>query len=441
MYEHDSRLDDDTIGRLQRLEDRDIPAERDRLAAEGTDILNRSDGALSADDENRFGVIEASLDYLKRRTESRTRLLALYEHGAVEHGSDRGPQRQKTGQQQRAALLVGSQFLTRDQRMTDWARDNGYVQRDQEQASFDKYLRGIVTGDWRGATLERTLSEGTLTAGGHLVPTPLASNIIDLARNAMRVAQAGATFVPMTAQTLKVPRLTGEGAPAWRNENAPITAGDLTFDAVTFTARSLDRLVIMSRELFEDSDPAAGDIIARSFAAQLALELDRVALRGSGTAPEPRGVLNTSGITTTTHGANGAAITNYDFHLDSLGTVRNSNYEPTAQIQAPRTETSLSKLKDSTGAYLAPPAALAAIPRLHTKQVPTNLTVGTSTDCSELYTGQWNMLGIGLRTGFTLEFLRERYADNGQVAFIAHLRADVQLFQPSAFVVDTGVRS
>ncbi|MGI5192266.1 phage major capsid protein [Streptomyces sp. CA-288835] len=442
MYDQDERLDDDAIGRLQRLEDRDIPAERDRLAAEGRDILNRSENALTADDENRFGVIEASLDYLKYRTEMRAKLMALCDRGSFEHGSDRGPQGHKTGRQHRAAL-EGSQFLTRDQKMTDWVRDNGgYAHRDEEHASFDRYLRGIVTGDWRGATLERTLSEGTLTAGGHLVPTPLASNVIDLARNAMRVAQAGATFVPMTAQTLKVPRLTGEGSPAWRNENAPLTAGDLTFDAVTFTARSLDRLVIMSRELFEDSDPAAGDIIAHSFAAQLALELDRVALRGSGTAPEPRGVLNTSGITTTTHGANGAAITNYDWWLDSVGTVRNSNYEPNAQVQAPRTETSLSKLKEATtNAYLAPPSGLASIPRLNTKQVPTNLTVGTSTDCSEIYTGQWGMLGIGLRTGFTLEFLRERYADNGQVAFIAHLRADVQVFQPTAFVVDTGVRS
>jgi hypothetical protein len=37
--------------------------------------------------------------------------------------------------------------------------------------------------------------------------------------------------------------------------------------------------------------------------------------------------------------------------------------------------------------------------------------------------------------------LAERYADNQQVAFLAHLRADVQLLQPTAFVVDTRVRA
>jgi hypothetical protein len=39
-------------------------------------------------------------------------------------------------------------------------------------------------------------------------------------------------------------------------------------------------------------------------------------------------------------------------------------------------------------------------------------------------------------------FLRERFiADALQYAFLAYLRADIQLAQPTAFVVDTGVRT
>ncbi|NEW58590.1 phage major capsid protein [Nocardia cyriacigeorgica] len=332
--------------------------------------------------------------------------------------------------------LAGQAILTRDQKLTDWSRDNGHS--DSDGGNFGLYLRGLATGDWSGAQHERAMVEGTLSAGGHLVPTPLANKVIDLARNATQVVRAGAVTVPMTAATLKIPRLTGEGSPAWRNEGAAITAGDLAFDAVTFTARSLDRLVILSRELFQDSDPSAGDIIAQSFAAQIAVELDRVALRGSGSAPEPRGVLNTSGITTTTHGANGTAISSYDWFLDAAGAVRNNNYEPTGHIVAPRTGTSLAKLKNSQNDYLVPPATM--LPMYGTKQVPINLTVGTSNDASEIYTGQWDLLALGIRHGFEIELLRERYADTGQVAFVAHLRADVQVLQPAAFVVDTGVR-
>lgn len=165
-----------------------------------------------------------------------------------------------------------------------------------------------------------------------------------------------------------------------------------------------------------------------------------MALRGSGTPPEPKGVLSTAGVTATSHGANGTGLTNYDFLLDAAGAVRAANWEPSAHIVAPRTLTNLGKLKEtSTLAYLAPPAAL--LPILPTSQVPINLTVGTSTDCTEIFTGQWSMLAIGIRQGFEIQFLQERYADTGQVGFIAHLRADVQVLQPAAFVVDTGVRS
>ncbi len=335
--------------------------------------------------------------------------------------------------------------LSRDQSVAEWMRGRRQIRDEDAGLSFDRYVRGLATGNWDGSERELAryklaMSEGTQTAGGHLVPTPLAGRIIDLARNAMRVMQAGATTVPMTSQTLKIARLTGEGTPAWRTENAAITDGDLSFDAVTFTARTLTRLVKVSMELFEDADPSSEDVIARSFAAQIALELDRVALRGSGTAPEPRGVLNHTGVTLTDHGANGTAISNYDFHLDAVGTVRNLNFEPTAHIQAPRTSTSLSKLKEATtNAYLQPPAGL--LPMLPTKQVPINLTVGTSNDCSEIYTGQWNQLMIGMRTAFQLRFLNERFIDNGQYAFLAYLRADVQVAHGEAFNVDRGVRA
>jgi hypothetical protein len=48
---------------------------------------------------------------------------------------------------------------------------------------------------------------------------------------------------------------------------------------------------------------------------------------------------------------------------------------------------------------------------------------------------------VGIRTGFTLRFLGERFlADTLSYSFVAYLRSDIQLAQPSAFVVDTGVR-
>jgi HK97 family phage major capsid protein len=332
--------------------------------------------------------------------------------------------------------------LTREQSVHDWLAARGALEgHADEPLSLQRYLRGMATAKWDGADHERALAEATIGAGGALVPAPLSARVIDLARNQTRVFQAGAITVPMTSQTLALARLTGEGAPAWKTEGANITAADLTFDRVTFTARTLVRRVDLSVELFEDADPSSEDVIARSFAGQMAVELDRAALLGTGTAPEPRGVLNQSGVTLTAHGANGTAITNYDWWLDAIGAVRAAGFEPNAHIQAPRSSTSLSKLKEATtNAYLAPPAGL--LPMLTTRSVPITITTGTSTDTSYVFTAQWDQLMVGIRTDFTLRFLGERFlADTLSYSFVAYLRADVQLAQPTAFVVDTGVRA
>jgi HK97 family phage major capsid protein len=331
--------------------------------------------------------------------------------------------------------------LSREQSVYDYLAARGRFDPTDEPLSFDRYLRGMATGQWEGAEHERALAEGSVGAGGALVPAPLSARVIDLARNRTVVFRAGAQTVPMTSQTLALARLTSEGTPAWKSENATITAADMVFDRVTFTARTLVRTILLSVELFEDADPSSEDVIANSFAGQMAVELDRVALLGSGTPPEPKGVLNQTGVTLTAHGANGALITNYDFHLDAIGAVRAANFEPNAHIQAPRSSTSLSKLKEATtNAYMAPPAGL--LPTYTTKSIPINVTVGTSNDTSYVFTADWSNLLVGIRTDFTLRFLGERYlADNLQYAFLAYLRADVQLAQPTAFVVDTGVRT
>jgi HK97 family phage major capsid protein len=311
----------------------------------------------------------------------------------------------------------------------------------EEELSFDRYLRGLATARWDGAPHERALAEATVGAGGALVPAPLSSRVIDLARNRTVVFAAGAQTVPMSSQTLALARLTSEGTPAWKSEGATITAADMVFDRVTFTARTLVRLIQLSVELFEDADPSSEGIIARSFAGQMAVELDRVALIGTGTPPEPKGVLNQTGVTLTDHGAAGTVISNYDWWLDAIGAVRAAGFEPNAHIQAPRSSTSLSKLKEATtNAYMTPPAGL--LPMYTTKSVPINLTVGASTDTSLVFTADWSNLLVGIRTDFNLRFLGERYlADSLTYAFLAYLRADVQVAQPTAFVVDRGVRT
>ena len=94
--------------------------------------------------------------------------------------------------------------------------------------------------------------------------------------------------------------------------------------------------------------------------------------------PRARGIKNTSGVTSISMGVNGATPTSYDPLIDAAAAVEDANETPTAQIFAPRTGKVLAKLKDTTGQPLAVPPYLQNIPRYTTKQVPVNLTQGTS---------------------------------------------------------------
>ena len=427
----------------------EIRARIERLRTEARGIAENADQTrgIEGEDLDRFDALTAEIAEL--RTEEakivarQASLRDLANDGATEAGTPFGdPQSYerniggtKTQERQpEKPTLKGTAYLKRDQSISDWYLDNGVTEKRAAPLSFDGYVRGMVTGEWGSFQHERALA--TTTAGGILVPAPIAQNVIQLARNKSRVIEAGALTVPMTSSTEKLPRLTGDPGPSWRAENAAVAVNDLTFDSVTLTAKSLSRMILVSREALSDSK-YVGDVIAEAFAASFASELDRAALYGAGSATEPQGVLGTSGILTTAHGANGTAIT-HDMLLDAAGLVSAENYTPNAHIVAPRSVTTLSKAKDSAGNYLVAPQGL--LPLLSTGTVPIDETTGTSTDTSHVFTADWKFVAIGLRESFTLQVADQIAADYGQIAFIAHMRADVVVLQPKAVHVDTGIR-
>ena len=306
-------------------------------------------------------------------------------------------------------------------------------------------VRAIVTGDnSRGVELKAAMGVGTGAAGGFLVPEPLSADVIDRARAQARVLQAGARTIPMTASTLKIARVTGDPSAAWKLENAAGPASDMTLDRVEMTARTLVSHVKASVELLEDSENAQ-DVIERSLGAALALELDRAALRGSGTAPEPRGIRNATGVNIQSMGVNGAALTNYDPFSTAVQTIQAANGQPGAIIYSPRTAGVLDRLKDTTNQPLRPPPSFEERAKLPTSQIPENLTHGTATTATEAYVGQWDELLIGVRRELVIEVSRQA-ADSTdsawrqlQVFIRAYLRADIALAQPSHFTVITGI--
>ena len=155
-------------------------------------------------------------------------------------------------------------------------------------------------------------------------------------------------FIPMVSDKLNIARLATGPTLAWKAENAPIADGAFTLERVQFNSQTLPVMCRMSVELSEDS-ANIDQVIQREFAAALAAEIDRAALRGSGTSPEPRGVLNQANVAIQNSGAAGAALT-YDAILDAGYTVLGANVPPDnlRVIYNARAARSLGKIKDTT---------------------------------------------------------------------------------------------
>jgi HK97 family phage major capsid protein len=311
-----------------------------------------------------------------------------------------------------------------------------------EKIGITDFLRGIAGMETTEA-VRASLSVGTNTAGGYSVPAQTAPEILAAMVPASALLTAGAGIVLLEAGAKSVTTAVIDTIPTagWRTEKGAVVESDPAFRGVVAAPQSLAFYFKISRELLADGqgiEMALRVAIAQAFAK----ELDRAGLRGSGTAPEPRGIRNTAGVQIVTNGANGAALAGYAGFLSGIGALLDANAPmPTAAIVAPRSLVKLSGLMDTTGQPLRKPEMVATLPLIVTSQIPTNITTGTSTDTSEIYLGDFTKLHFLIRENVSIQLLREAFSTTGEIGFLCHARADVVLTQPAAFAVVTGIKA
>ncbi len=323
-----------------------------------------------------------------------------------------------------------------------------YERRSDErgQIGMADFMRGVA-GMGASPEARAVLSVGTDADGGHLVPSRLMAGVLSALVPESSVLRAGAGILSLEpadfgAKTFTVAATDTVPSAAWRAENGSVAESSPGFRAVTMTPRSLSFYFKISRELLADAagiDATLMLAIAQAFAK----ELDRTALFGTGTAPEPRGIVNTSGVIAVTNGANGASLatTRYANMFTGIQGILEANGPmPDAAIMSPRSRVVLGGLLDSTGQPLQVPDMLRRMDFLHSSQVPNNLTVGTSSDCSSIVVGDFSKMVFAMRERMSVQLLSEAFATNGQVGFIAHCRCDIGVMYPKAFAVVTGVR-
>lgn len=195
-----------------------------------------------------------------------------------------------------------------------------------------------------------TSSTGT---GGILPPEFGALITGPLTKEAIAFNPALATVVSTGSHTFNVPILKEDAGAAWVTEGSEISPDDPVLTELVITPTKVAGLTIISREMANDSSPAAqsfvGDGLARSIVAQV-----DTAFLGDLAAPAPKGLgsipsanadafLNYSEVDT------GAAIANLDPFAEAIAVCEEAGGNITAWLMHPDDALALAQLKDATG--------------------------------------------------------------------------------------------
>ena len=159
---------------------------------------------------------------------------------------------------------------------------------------YERSSNGIVIPN---EVLRRDLVVGTPTAGGDLVDDVLlAGSFIDLLRNRLSIAQAGATMLTGLQGNVSIPRQTSAATAYWVGENSAPAESQQSIDQVNMTPKTVGAFVDYSRRLLLQSSIDVEGMVRNDLARVIALEIDRAAVYGTGSSNQPQGLTNVSGI-------------------------------------------------------------------------------------------------------------------------------------------------
>lgn len=306
--------------------------------------------------------------------------------------------------------------------------------------SLDRWLSAALLGDRcedKAAlqyAAEKAVSSGST---GILLPIDYQGEWGDAVRMQMVLNACGMQTVTMNAGQVTTSRLVSDPTVSWRAEAGAVSASDPVFELQNMVAKSLAVRTVGSVELVQDS-PDWGAQLMAAMTKALAVEVDRVGLMGTGSANQPRGIFNTSGINSVPVGVTWPTYDAYVLGLQKL-LEANCALEDVDKnaIMSPRSWGTLERTRTSDGDPIKPPRALEKMVFRPTTGIPNNLGAGSE---SALILGDFSKLVLGVRLEASVEALRlASYASNLQLEFLAYTRVDFLVRRPASFVVVTGI--
>lgn len=207
-----------------------------------------------------------------------------------------------------------------------FAEDKGISSRE-----FDNVLRDISS-----LKVRTGLVASTQNVGGYLVGVDLMTgSIIELLRNKALVSQMGITNLSGLVNNVAIPRVLTGATVYWLPEAGSVTATNETFGQLTLSPHRMGADVYFTKQLVAQASLSVEAFVRDDLTRQMAVELDRVYINGTGTGGEPQGVLNTTGVGTVTF--SGAANWDKILTFEKDVAAANADLGPMAFLTTPTT--------------------------------------------------------------------------------------------------------
>ena len=290
--------------------------------------------------------------------------------------------------------------------------------------AFWKQARNNTSYDIRNA-----LQVGVDTEGGYLCPDTFENQLVT-GLTAKNVVRGLAHVISTSSGQHKIPVVANRGTASWVEEEGPIPEGDDTFGQQYIGAHKVGTLIKVSEELLNASAFDLEAYFVAEFARRIGNKEEEAFLNGDG-AGKPTGILNDAEVGVTA--ASATAIT-ADELIDLFYSLPAPYRANAVWVMNDSTMRYIRKLKDTTGQFLWQKAlhegeheTLLGKPIYHSPFAPE-----VAAGAKPILFGDLSYYWIGDRKGITFRRLNERYADTGQVGFLASKRLDGKLILPEA---------
>lgn len=274
--------------------------------------------------------------------------------------------------------------------------------------------------------IRNVLSEGIDTDGGYLVPEEYDSRLIEGLEEENIFRRLGTTIT--TSGERKINIAGSKPAAAWIDEGEALTFGDAKFDQINLDAHKLHVAVKVTEELLYDNAFGLENYLIRAFSRALANAEEDAFLNGDGTG-KPLGIFAEQGGGEIGVTAASATEITADEIINLVYALKRPYRKKAKFIMNDATIAALRKLKDENGQYLWQPSLQAGEPdRLFGYEVMTSAYVPTIAASKPVIAfGDFSYYNIGDRGVRSFAELKELFAGNGMVGFVAKERVDGKL--------------